>query len=285
MTSDCVRALSARYRTPRSRSPFETPVAATMASFGASSSFVKHLLHVLVAVLARLCDLTAGDRPELGLELAAEAAQRGGGDHRLARAADADREVVVRAANRAAVIAAVTSPSWMSLIRAPDWRSSSSRSWWRGRSSTIAVRSFVFLPSASAIASYVVGDGLGQIDATRARRADRHLADVHLRQPRKRAGVADRDHRHRAVSAAGDDAGPSSGSTREVDGLASAADERVAGSPLVSSSELPITTRPSIGIRSRAARIPEVAASAAPATSPRPSHRPLASAARSVTAA
>src|SRR5262249_51254715 len=43
-----------------------------------------------------LLDLGAARRPELGLQLAAEAAERGGGEHGLARAADADREVVVR---------------------------------------------------------------------------------------------------------------------------------------------------------------------------------------------
>src|SRR6185437_9950112 len=37
ITSECVRALSARKRTPRSRSPFETPVATTITSPGARS--------------------------------------------------------------------------------------------------------------------------------------------------------------------------------------------------------------------------------------------------------
>jgi hypothetical protein len=41
MTSVCVQALSARKRTPRSRSLFDTPVAATIASSGARSSVVK----------------------------------------------------------------------------------------------------------------------------------------------------------------------------------------------------------------------------------------------------
>src|SRR5438445_662102 len=40
ITSECVRALSARKRTPRSRSPFETPVATTITSPAASSSVV-----------------------------------------------------------------------------------------------------------------------------------------------------------------------------------------------------------------------------------------------------
>ena len=41
MTRECVRALSAPYRTPRRRSPFETPVAATITSIGARSSIEK----------------------------------------------------------------------------------------------------------------------------------------------------------------------------------------------------------------------------------------------------
>src|SRR4029078_13631902 len=101
----------------------------------------------------RLLDLGTARRPELSLQLAAETAQRRCREHGLARAADADREVVVRSHHRrAALIDAVTSPSWISLMRAPDARISSIRSWWRGRSSTIAVTSLTMRPKASAIA-------------------------------------------------------------------------------------------------------------------------------------
>src|SRR5262245_12075464 len=55
---------------------------------------------VLDPGLARRLDLAAPRRPELRLELPAEAAERGGGEQRLARPADPDRDVVVRAANR-----------------------------------------------------------------------------------------------------------------------------------------------------------------------------------------
>src|SRR5215210_4041057 len=54
------------------------------------------LLDVLDPLLARGLDLGAPRRPQLSLELAAEAAQRGRREHRLAGAADADREMVVR---------------------------------------------------------------------------------------------------------------------------------------------------------------------------------------------
>src|SRR5581483_2903849 len=55
----------------------------------------------LDAVLARALDLPPRRRPELRLHLAAEAAERSGTEDRLARPADPDREVVVRAADRA----------------------------------------------------------------------------------------------------------------------------------------------------------------------------------------
>src|SRR5581483_2240813 len=58
------------------------------------------LLHVLDAELARGLDLPPRGRPELRLQLAAEAAERPGGQHGLPRPADSDREVVVRAADR-----------------------------------------------------------------------------------------------------------------------------------------------------------------------------------------
>src|SRR5438105_3488785 len=57
-------------------------------------------VHVLDPLLARPFDLAPGRRPELCLDLAAEAAQRGGRHDGLARAADPDREMVVRATDR-----------------------------------------------------------------------------------------------------------------------------------------------------------------------------------------
>src|SRR3954454_25125334 len=50
--------------------------------------------------LSQLVDLPAGGGPELRLQLAAQAAQRGGREQGLPGAADTDREVVVRAADR-----------------------------------------------------------------------------------------------------------------------------------------------------------------------------------------
>ena len=53
ITSEWVRALSARKRTPRRRSPFETPVATTITSPGARSSEEKTRFDVLDPVRAR----------------------------------------------------------------------------------------------------------------------------------------------------------------------------------------------------------------------------------------
>src|SRR5438477_5816828 len=55
----------------------------------------EHPLGVVDAVRARFLDLGPTRRPELRLQLAAEAAERSGGEHRLPRAADPDREVIV----------------------------------------------------------------------------------------------------------------------------------------------------------------------------------------------
>src|SRR2546423_4599266 len=60
----------------------------------------EHTLDVVDPVRARVLDLGTPRRPELSLQLAAEAAQRSRREYRLARPADPDREVVVRAADR-----------------------------------------------------------------------------------------------------------------------------------------------------------------------------------------
>ena len=89
---------------------------------------------------------------------------------------------------------------------------------------------------------HVLRNRLGQVDAT-ARRAPPPSCGRTSAELRNRAGVADRDHRHRAVAAAGNDDGPLERVDREIDRLASAADDGVAAKPLPSSS-LPITTFP-----------------------------------------
>src|SRR5207244_2713245 len=56
-------------------------------------------VYVLDAVCAHVLDLAPRRGPELGLDPPAETAERRGGQDRLPRAADPDREVVVRAAD------------------------------------------------------------------------------------------------------------------------------------------------------------------------------------------
>jgi hypothetical protein len=55
---------------------------------------------ILDPLLLRLVDLASRDRPELRLEVAAQTAQGGSRQDGLPRAADADREVVIRPADR-----------------------------------------------------------------------------------------------------------------------------------------------------------------------------------------
>src|SRR5439155_2603315 len=57
----------------------------------------EHVLDVLDPVLPWRLELATRRRAELSVQLAAEAAQRRGGQDRLAGAADSDREMVVRA--------------------------------------------------------------------------------------------------------------------------------------------------------------------------------------------
>ena len=99
MTSECVLAESA-----------EEPHAAQQVAVRDSCRGDDHLLRrevvdredtfdVVDAMRPRLFDLGSPRRPELRLQLAAEAAQRRGCEHRLARTTDPDCEVIVRTAD------------------------------------------------------------------------------------------------------------------------------------------------------------------------------------------
>ena len=93
------RALSVRKRTPRRRSPFETPVAATITSLGARSSIVKTRSTSSIP-----CSGRARSRSRSSARAAPGSRRRGSEarppQDRLSRAADPDREVVVRPADR-----------------------------------------------------------------------------------------------------------------------------------------------------------------------------------------
>src|SRR5579884_1922835 len=283
MTRECVRAESARNRTPRSRSPFETPVATTITSCGARSSIVK-TRSVSAIPWARASSISAR---RVGHSCACSSPPR---QRSAAAARTACRVPPIPIARwsfvprTAALIDAVTSPSWISLIRAPAARISSIRSWWRGRSSTIAVMSLTMRPNASAIARMLSPTGLvssifpragGPTAIFRMYMSGREGID-----PRGAAAIME----IALVPPRATTARPSSGSSARSNSSPPAPTSVPAASCSASSGP-PITMRPLIGIRSSATRAPENAASSAALMSARPSQRAPASAARSVTRA
>src|SRR6266487_952749 len=168
ITSECVRAESARKRTPRSRSPLETPVAATITSPGERSSVVK-ICSRSSSPYSRASSISLR---VVGHSWACNSPPR---QRSAAAAITAWRVPPIPIARWslvpriAAEIDAVTSPSWISLIRAPAARISSIRSWWRGRSRTIVVTSLTLRPKASAIPRMFSATGRRRSIAARAR--------------------------------------------------------------------------------------------------------------------
>ena len=181
----------------------------------------------------------------------------------------------------AAEIDAVTSPSWISLIRAPAARISSIRSWWRGRSSTSVVMSFALRPNASAIAAMF--SATGRVRSIRPfARGPTAIRRMYMSGSRSsEPGGADREHRHRAVAAARDDAAALERVEREVERLAAGADLG-ADLELLAVVRGPITTCPRSASSASPASIAPSAASSAASWSSRPSQRAAASAAHSV---
>ncbi len=178
-------------------------------------------------------DLGARRRPELGLHPAAEAAERGGRENGLARPADADRQVVVRAADRRRDRGGDGS--------VPDQLDP------RARATKLLDQIVMPRPvenergDVERLASEALGDLLDvfrdravQVDHTAGARADGDRAHVHLGQPAERALGGDRQHGHGAYAAARDDAAPLDRVERQVDAIAAGADpparlERLAG--------------------------------------------------------
>ncbi len=99
MTSECVRALSVRKRTPAEQVAVRDPGGGDDHLARRELVRLEDLVEVVDPVLLGLLDLVARGRPELRLELAAEAAKRGSREHGLASASDPDGEVVVGAAH------------------------------------------------------------------------------------------------------------------------------------------------------------------------------------------
>jgi hypothetical protein len=182
----------------------------------------------------------------------------------------------------AAEIDAVTSPSWISLIRAPAARISSIRSWWRGTVEDDRRDVVDAAPESLGDPADVLGDRAAQIDRGAGPRADRQLAHVHVGQGLKRAGLADRDHRHRPSPAPRDHTTSFQRVERQIDLLA-------AGSHALSPREGLVLVRTGAdhdvtvdGRCSSADRIASAESRSAPSWSARPSQRAPASAARSV---
>src|SRR5581483_2012069 len=192
----------------------------------------EHAPVVIDAALPQLVDLSPRRRPELRLQLTAEAAQRGSREHGLPRAADADGEMVVRPADggrdrgghvavldeldaRACradlldqvVMAGTIEDDRRHVVHAPA-------ECLRDRLDVLAHRPL-------------------QIDRTAGAGADGHLAHVHVGELDQLPGIADRDHRHRAVPAARDDAAAFQRVEREIDLDAARAERRAGGEALV----------------------------------------------------
>ena len=127
----------------------------------------------------------------------------------------------------AALIDAVTSPSWISLMRAPPARISSIRSWWRGRSRTIVVMSLGLRPKASAMARMFSPTGSQGRSCPLATGPTAILRMYTCGKAREAARLADRDHGHRTVVAAGLNATPLERVDGQVDLRPAAADGRL----------------------------------------------------------
>src|SRR5579884_3449901 len=182
-------------------------------------------LDVLDAVGAGRLDLRPPRRPELRLELAAEAAEGGRGEHRLPGAADPDREVVVRAADRdghrredVAVLDQLDArPDATDLLdqvvvaRAVEHDRGDVR-----RRPAVGVGD----------RADGVRDRGGQRDGAAGAWPDGQLAHVHVRQQRHRPPRPGRDHRDRVAPAAGHDRAALERVDREVDLLPAGADRR-----------------------------------------------------------
>src|SRR3954447_18593393 len=189
------------------------------------------LLDVVEAVLSRLLDLASRHRPQLRLHLAAEAAERSGGHHGLPGAADADRKVVVRAADHRR-----DRRGHVSVLDQLDPGAGGAdlldqvvMPW-----TVEHDRRYVVDAAAERLgdAEDVVGHRFAEIDRRPCQRTDRELAHVHIRQGLQGARLTDRDHRHRSAAAAGDHSTPFQRVERQVDLLAAGSNPLARGETL-----------------------------------------------------
>src|SRR6266508_1334985 len=283
MTSECVRALSARNRTPRNRSPEETPVAATITSPREKSSIPNTRVTSSIPC-SRAASISVLDVGHSWACIPPPRQRRAAADRAAWRVPPIPIARWSFVPRIAAEIDAVTSPSWISVIRAPEALISSISSCWRGRSSTIAVMSFGRRPNTSAIASMF--SAIGRPRSIRSRAAG---PTAILRMYMSGSGMSESGSPTATIDIA---PYPPRATTPRPSRGSIARSTRSPPVPISPSSgswsppsSPPITMRPAIGICSSACLIPENAASWAASWSARPSQRAPASAARSVTRA
>jgi hypothetical protein len=157
----------------------------------------------------------------------------------LARAADADREMVVRSADRGgdgrrhvAILDELDAGA-----RRPDLLDQVVVAWPVEHDRGDVVR---LAPECVGDRAHVVSDRPVEPDASSSHRADCHLAHIHLGKLREAAGVADCHHRHGAVVAPRDDGAALERIHRKVDGIAAVPHRHSDGElPLVASDDDP----------------------------------------------
>ena len=158
-------------------------------------------VEVVDPVRVRVVDLGPARRPELRLKLAAEAAERGRREHCLPRAADPDREVVVRAADGGG-----DRGEHVAVLDQLDARAGGADLLDQvvmARPVEDDRRHVVHHPPVGVgDRADVVADRHRERDPSAGARPDRQLPHVHVRKRRHRAARPHRDHRERVVAAA-----------------------------------------------------------------------------------
>ena len=179
---------------------------------------------------AQLLDLAARSRPELRLQLAPEAAQGGRREHGLSGAADADREMVIGAADRRR-----DRGGYVTVLDQLDARARTADlldQVMMARPVEDDGRDVVHSP-AECLGDrlHVLGDRAQEVDRPPGPRSDGELSHVHVRQRQQPPRLAHRDHRHRPVAASRDHAAAFERVEREIDVDAARAEDHAGREP------------------------------------------------------
>src|SRR5918996_5778968 len=190
------------------------------------------LVDVVDPVLGGLLDLAPGGRPELRLELSAQAAERRCREYGLPCPPDADGEVVVRPPDRGR-----DGGGHVAVLDQLDARAAGAdlldqivmtRAVEDDRRDVLGVAAERVRDRPDVVRHRPV-----EVDLPAGNGPDGHLAHVHLRQAREAPGLPHGDHRHRSVIAPGDDAPALQWIDGQVDVGSAAADDRVQGERVV----------------------------------------------------